>query len=385
MIQPKPFLDKLSLRFKKEGKEQRNDMSLKILEKGTPLPLPVEYKDIDACMQKWVEEELKIVYDGIKLPTFKLFANQRINEYAQTWRHLDENGNLLLNFKTITRENNPQKGENQGTYANIPGNRDYPMFLVPILQENQQIAYDMYSMKQPFCVNLEYSVSIVTNKYELLNIMNQMVHDRFKSITVYVFPNNHPMPLTLESVTDDSEYALDDRKYYSQTFKFKLKAYIIQESDFKVTKVPSRIGIKSVGDKNKRTNKDVSYDRTEIWDDSCYTQEEDSRYYYKKVKLTINFGVCDSNKTILENDFVLRNIETFNIYDFLIFVNGEKQNLENEVKIYKEDELLIKISKNDVLSDSKIILIGFDPNVIYDSEYDPESSLDEYKNDNKQY
>ena len=99
-----PFLDKLSLRFKKEGKEQRYDMSLKILEKGTPLPLPVEYKDIDACMQKWVEDELNIVYDGIKLPTFKLFANQRINEYAQTWKHLDENGNLLLNFKTITRE-----------------------------------------------------------------------------------------------------------------------------------------------------------------------------------------------------------------------------------------------------------------------------------------
>ena len=61
MIQPKPFLDKLHLRSKKEGNAQRFDMSLKILEKGTPLPLPVEYKDIDAAMQEWVDKELNIV------------------------------------------------------------------------------------------------------------------------------------------------------------------------------------------------------------------------------------------------------------------------------------------------------------------------------------
>ena len=379
MIQPKPFLDKLHLRSKKEGNAQRFDMSLKILDKGTPLPLPVEYKDIDAAMQEWVDKELNIVYEGEKLPTFKLFSNQRINEYAQTWEHVDKNGNLLLNFKTITRNNNPQKGENQGVYANIPGNRDYPMFLVPTLQENQQIAYDMYSMKQPFTVNMEYTINIVTNKYELLNKMNQMVHDKFKSLTVYIFPNNHPMPLTLESINDESEYGIDDRKYYSQTYQIKLKAYIIQEQDFKVTKLPSRLTIKTVGDKKKRSDKNISYERVEMWDDSCYTQEE-PRYFYKKIKLKINFGFCDSEKTILESDFVIRNIETFNIYDFKIFVNGEKQNLENEVKIEKNGELLIKISKDDVLRPSEIIIVGFDPSVIYYSYFDPESSLDENNN-----
>ena len=378
MIQPKPFLDKLNLRSEKEGKERRYDMSLKILEKGTPLPLPVEYKDIDACMQKWVEDELNIVYDGVKLPTFKLFANQRINEYAQTWKHLDENGNVLLNFKTITRENNPQKGENQGTYANIPGDRDYPMFLVPTLQENQQIAYDMYSMKQPFCVNLEYSISIVTNKYELLNIMNLAVHDRFKSINSYIYPNNHPMPLTLESVTDDSEYALDDRKYYSQTFKLKLKAYIIQEKDFKVTKLPSRIAIKSIGDKKKHYNKNVIYDDNGYWDE-CPSNNEQPRYYYKKIVLTVNFKRNETFEMIFDNDFILRNVETYNIYDFLIFLNDEKQDLTNEVKIYKEDKFLIKISKDNILNDSKIVIIGFDPNVVYDAEFNPESALDEQK------
>ena len=64
----------------------------------------------------------------------KLFSNQRINEYAQTWSHLDETGNLILNFKTVTRDNDP-KSENQGQWYNCPGDRDYPMFIVPTLQE----------------------------------------------------------------------------------------------------------------------------------------------------------------------------------------------------------------------------------------------------------
>ena len=383
MIQPKPFLDKLHLRSKKEGNAQRLDMSLKILEKGTPLPLPVEYKDIDAAMQEWVDKELELVYDGERLPTFKLFANQRLNEYSQTWEYVDKNGNLLMNFKTITRENNPQKGENQGSYANIPGNRDYPMFLVPTLEENQQIAYDMYSMKQPFCVNMEYTINLITNKYDLLNQMNQMVQEKFKSLYAYIYPNNHPMPLSLESINDESEYNLDDRKYYSQTFKLKLKAYIIQEKDFTVTKLPSRIAIKTIGDKKKHNVKNnVSFNVGDFWDDGCYSNSE-LKYYYKKIILTVDFNICEEQKILLNNNFTLRNIETYNIYDFLIFINGEKQNLENEINIEKNDEFLIKIAKNDVLQKSQIIIIGFDPTIIYDSNYNPESSLDENKNEYK--
>ena len=147
MIQPKPFLDKFKLRNKAKGVERRRNMSKIILEHAPNFPLSVEYKDIDEAFQKWVENDLDVEYDGKKIPTFKLFSNQRINEYAQSWKHLDEVGNLLMNFKTITRENNPKHGENQGGYYNIPGDRDYPMFMVPVLQENGQEAYDMYSMK----------------------------------------------------------------------------------------------------------------------------------------------------------------------------------------------------------------------------------------------
>ena len=374
MIQPKPFLDKLQLRSKKEGNERRLDMSLKILEKGTPLPLPVEYKDIDAAMQKWVEEQLHISYEGEKLPTFRLFSNQRLNEYAETWQHLDENGNLLMNFKTITRDNNPQKGENQGAYANIPGNRDYPMFLIPVLQDNQQVAYDMFSMKQPFCVNLEYTINIITNKFELLNGMNELVHSQFKSITAYIYPNHHPMPMTLESVSDESEYSLDDRKYYSQTFKIKVKAYIIREEDFKITKLPSRITTMSYGDMRKRKDKEIEKKET-----PCYVEVDNSPYFYKEVIIKINMGSCESQENIVNEEMIITDIEIDNIYDFLIFVNREKQDLSNEIHLYEDDKLLIKSTPNDIFKPMVITIKGYNPRIVYDASYDPESSLDEQK------
>ena len=56
-----------------------------------------------------------------------------------------------------------------------------------------------------------------------------------------------------------------------------------------------------------------------------------------------------------------------------------------KLKLKKGDELLIKISKNEVLERSQMIITGFDPTVKYDTYYDPESSLDENKDDYKHY
>ncbi len=374
-MQPKPFLHNLKLRQEQQGVDQRINSSLKILENGTPFPLPVEYKDIDAAMLKWVEEELNVVFEGKKLPTFKLFANQRINEYSQTWSHLDDKGNVLMNFKTITRDNNPQKGDNQGNFYNIPGDRDYPMFMVPVLQENQLIAYDMYSMKQPFCINMEYVINIVTNKYELINEMNLLVNDKFKSINTYIFPNNHPMPLTLENISDESEYSLDDRKYYSQTFRLKLKAYIIKEEDFKITHLPSRITIKTLGDKVKDKKDKITVEENEYFEDICDIRDEQEPYYYRLVTINVEIHYCNqSTNFIMDGDVIIKKVETNNIYDFSLKINGELQDLEDIVYIYDGDEIDLEIKKKDFTKESLFTLIGFDPNVILN---DPESSLDE--------
>ena len=95
--------------------------------KSTPKPLPVEYEDIDKAMFKWVDEKLQLVFDGKRIPTYKLFSNQKLSEYSQTWQNLDDTDNIVMNFKTLTRENNPLHGESQGGMYNIPGQRKYPL------------------------------------------------------------------------------------------------------------------------------------------------------------------------------------------------------------------------------------------------------------------
>ena len=428
LIQPKPYMDKIRLRRHAYGTERRRNMSKLILEKGTPLPKPIEYSDIDLEMFNWVDRTFKLTYDGVRLPTYKLYSTQRISEYAQSWNHQDEYGNIIMNFKTISRENNPQKGENQGISFNIPGHKDFAMFYVPVLQENGTEAYDKYTMKQPFSVNFIYSVSIVSNKMELVNKMNELMMYEFNAINVYVSPNGHPMPLTLEDVSDESEYTIDDRKYYSQTYKIKLKAYIIRREDYKVERVPSRIvmyssdydavGIVNKRGKNRRqedmvefiegvgdtyTGNKIEFIENELetdtecivpplsdntqrpneipeeddTNDECCQKPED-RYKYKTMKVVMKFDECTlelSFKT--EKDMVLETIETENVYDFRIYVNGEKMDLENDVRLIKDDEVTVRITRDDEFTGSELTLIGYDPNVKIDTQDVPETSLDE--------
>ena len=376
MIQPKPFLDKFKLRNKSFGVERRRNMSKLILDKAPNFPLTVEYKDIDEAFKNWVENDLDISFDGKRLPTFRLFSNQRINEYAQNWKHLDETGNLLMNFKTITRENNPKHGENQGSSYNIPGNRKYPMFMVPVLQENGQQAYDMYSMRQPFCVDMVYTVNLITNKYELVNKMNQLVIDRFKSINCYISPNNHYMPMILDNISDESEYNIDDRKYYSQSYTIKIKAYIITEEDFEVTKLPSRVIVRMLGDKNKVKSK-VSFEE-EYFEDECKKRFVEDPFYNKKLTLIINYDICEKKvKFDADFDMVITSFETTNVYDFIVCVNGEKQNIENDIRIFSGDEVEVVISKDDITKSSEIKMIGNDLETVIDKRFNPESSLDD--------
>jgi hypothetical protein len=422
---PKEYRDKLRLRRHAIGVERRRNMSKIILEKGTPLPKSVDYADIDQEMFNWVDKRLNLSYDGTRLPTYKLYSTQRISEYMQSWDQTDDYGNIIMNFKTITRENNPQKGEITNGYFNIPGHKDFAMFYVPVLQENGTEAYDKYTMKQPFGVNFIYSISIITNKMELLNEMNEKMHYEFNAISCYIFPNGHPMSMTLQDVSDDSEYTIDDRKYYSQTFKVLLKGYIIRKEDFKVERIPSRFVITSFDSdasgiiqrrgKNRKEDEKVKFfeetrddketrgfvlsglesdEKCEVYPahdlekpseiidevddaDAC-CDEEGYGFRHKVMRVVMNFGECDAELSFeMDKEMVLETVETDNIHDFKIFINGELMNLDNEIRFLKDDEITVKISREDPHSPSELVLVGYDPDVVFDNKYLAETSLDE--------
>ena len=383
-IQPKPYFDKIRLKNNTIGNARRLGMTYMMLENAPNFPLSVEYDDIDKEMLKWVENELDITFEGVRLPTFKLYSNQRIGEYSQSWEHLDSHGNLIMNFKTLTRENNPKQGKSQGEYFNIPGNRDYPMFIVPTLQKNGTEAYDLYTMKQPLSVDFMYTVGIITNKYELINQMNMLVLDRFKALEVYISPNNHPMPLKLDGVSDESEYALDDRKYYSQTYTINLKAYIIRKEDYKVERIPSRTIVMMEGDiessKRKRYKKSiVSVIEDENETNKCI-EEEDDGFYFKPIEVKVDIPMCDSKaEFIFDTNFQIEDIELKNVCKLDVFINGELIDFNDEdtdARWVEGDEIKVSICRNDLFKDSSIIFKGYDFLTKYRRDYDVESELD---------
>ena len=423
LIQPKPYLDNIKLRHHAFGVERRRNMSKLILEHGTPFPKPIEYSDIDNTFYEWVKENIRVVYDGKRLPIYKLYSTQRLSEYLQTWNEQDDTGNPIINFLTITRENNPQKGENQGNYFNIPGHKDFAMFFVPVLQENGTEAFDKYTMKQPFQVNFLYSVSIISNKMEIVNEVNELMHYEFSAIDCYISPNEHPMSMTLEDVSDNSEYTIDDRKYYSQTYKIKVRGYIIRKEDYKVERIPSRMilpwrdsdatGIIHRRGKNRREEDKVTfmeYDPIEYQkfkidslvdddencpipdmvsdampsevfepsddaDDCCEPQP--NRYYNKIMKVIMNFDCVLELEFEIDKDMVLETVETKNVYDFKVLVNDELMNLDNDVKFFNGDKIKVRISRKDLEKASELTLVGYDPNVAIDTEKAYETVLDE--------
>ena len=417
-------MDKLRLRRVSNGGERRRNISLRILEKGTPLPKPIEYADIDNAMFEWVDKKFDLTCNGKKLPTYKLYSTQRLSEYAQSWSNLDESGSLILNFKTITREMNPQKGMSQGGYFNIPGHKDFAVFYVPILQENGTEAFDRYTIKQPFAVSLIYTVSIITNKVELLNEMNQLMNYEFNAINAFLYPNEHPMSMKLDSVSDDSEYSIEDRKYYAQSYKITVNGYIIRKEDFSVERIPSRFVMAmkdSVGNeyrrgKNRKLSERVTFMEdlpntskakkftlsTMAGDSDCETFpfgndkmrpqeivpiedadtscciEEGDKYYNKVVKILIDFDECLTEiKFAIDKDIVINSVEVENVHDFRILINQEVVSLDDEIKMYAEDEITVKISRKDMFATSSLTLVGYDPNVAIDSSDLKESSLDE--------
>lgn len=423
LIQPKPYLDKFKHRHQAYGVERRRNMSKIILENQTYFPKPIEYSDIDQEMFNWVDKKIDIAYDGLRLPTYKLYSTQRLSEYTQTWSQTDDLGNVIMNFKTITRENNPQKGDINNGYFNIPGHKDFAMFYVPVMQENGTEAYDKYTMKQPFGVNFMYSISIITNKMEVLNEMNEKMHYEFNAINCYIAPNGHPMSMTLEDVSDDSEYTIDDRKYYSQTYKVKVRGYIIRKEDYSVERIPSRFvigtrdsdatGIVNKRGKNRDKENQVSFFKpdeefnegfkleTMKNEDRCYVtiiedyekpsafidepdantdccEEGLSRYMYKTVKVIMGFDECTLELSFeMDKKMVVETFETKNVHDFRIFINDELMNIDNGITILKGDNVKVKISREDLHSESEFTIVGYDPESVIDRTFISETSLDE--------
>ena len=338
------YRNHIQLKEESVGNERRIEMLSDILQDGTFLPKTVEYKDIDEAFKKWVEEKLYITAEGKEVPTMVLYSNQRFSEYTQSWEFTDANKNLILNFKTVSRENNPQYGSIHNRLWNIPGERFYLMKRRKVLDDNGTESFLDLRMKQPMAIDLSYKVTIFCTKYQLINDFNTLVNSLFDARQEYIWPNNHPMPMTLEGIQDESNYQIDDRQFYGQSYNIKVMAYIITEEDYRVEQIPlkkklinnSMISIK------RKAEVEIDEDSHELivsFPSGC-----------KKAKFTIDcnyeterieFVNIKFNKKIDFNEEVPIEKVT---YEYQIFVNGNE--MVGDKFIFKEnDEIELKIKK----------------------------------------
>jgi hypothetical protein len=308
--------------------ERKKELTKKIVQHSDYLPKTISYEDIDRAFKEWVENEIVIIQDCIKLPTMVLYSNQRFSEYLQTWKYTDENNNVRLNFKTVTRETNPIHGTIVGQSYNIPGNRFYNFKSIQAIDENGKKYRIDYKMRQPTAVDLTYKVSIMTNRYTSLNEFNETIHKLFNAIQSYICVNGHFMHITLENISDESEYNIEDRQFFSQNFLAKVKGYILKEDDFKVEENPIASIICFEGDNAKRRKPTIELSEY----DPCFIQEE--QYYFKPIDIDVDLSFCypykGKTKFTIDEDFVLTE-----------FVLKEPNNIvADEIKLYINDELI---------------------------------------------
>lgn len=344
----------LKLNNKSSGLKRRANLNKEIVKNSTPIPLPLEYEDIDKEFKKWVDEELYIVFEGKNLPTFSLFSNQRFSEFLQSWDKVDEKRNLIMNFKTVTRENNPKEGSLLGNTKNIPG--DYQILLkrVNAVDENGREYSIDYKMKQPFTIDLKYTIGLVTNKYELLNNFNQIVNEKFKAINCYIRPNGHFVPMKLTDVSDESEYNINNRTYYSQNYSITVMAYIIPKDSYTVEELPI---VRFMGFENDNINKPYA----EIEEIPCGFEPK-KKFEYNKVNLNVVFNECiNSYKFKLDTNIKVDEIVLENIRYYRLFINDvEVKNFEN-LFLRNEDNIAIKgVVKLKKFEKSVISFKGFD-------------------------
>jgi hypothetical protein len=349
------YRNHIQLKEESVGNERRIEMLSDILQNGTFLPKTVEYKDIDEAFKKWVEEKLYITAEGKEVPTMVLYSNQRFSEYTQSWEFTDANKNLILNFKTVSRENNPQYGSIHNRLWNIPGERFYLMKRCKVLDDNGTESFLDLKMKQPMAIDLSYKVTIFCTKYQLINDFNTLVNGLFDARQEYIWPNNHPMPMTLDGIQDESNYQIDDRQFYGQSYNIKVMAYIITEEDYRVEQIPLKKKMFNGPIVKTKTKADIEIDEEEhelviTFPSGC-----------NKAKFTIDcdfetekqdmVNIKSNNIKKIENNTI---IEEFK-YSYTLVVNGFE--IIGNKYIFKEnDEIEIKIKK---INEKEVAMIKF--------------------------
>jgi hypothetical protein len=332
MSLPKKFLKNININPPKQGFERRQEWLDGIADPGTYLPKGISHEDMDKTFNEFVENDLEISIDGVKVPVY-LIGIQRWAEFVKDWTNVNEWKNVKIPFVTITRKPDAQHGENQSGLWNIPGTPTFTYMKVPTFNDGNK-GFDVYKIPQPIPVDLTYEVRFFCSKMRDLNLLNRKVMRTFKSLQAYIKVNGHPMPLLLESVGDESQIEdFESKRFYVQLYEIKLQGYLLCEEDFEVIPAINRtMSLLEVEEKIYKVQmfKKISPD-------------------YRSITLNFVFRPNKNNiKLLVPESATYNSVSTNNVDNYTFTVNGNTVtppfaiNTNDELGIY-----IIRTTNND--------------------------------------
>ena len=340
MAVPKNFKTNININPTKIGFEKREEILHGIEDKGTFLPRGVNGEDMDETFIEFIKNKLKVSFDGAEVPVLFLTI-QRWMEYTKTWEFTDKYKDVKFPFISIVRKPDIQIGLNQAGLWNIPGNRTYTYMKVPTW-DGVRKGIDLYKVQQPTSVDITYEVRLFTERMKDLNEFNSKVQRAFQSRQAYINVKGHPMPVLLESISDESNIEdFETRRFYIQLFEMRLMGYLLAEEEFEIVPTANRTFLSMELDVNKVFH-NVIFEPIINGNTIDYTV-----VFKPRSSLQFNF-IAQYN--LIFNQLI--NIE--NINNIIIQINGivifSGLVMTNSITLNSGDNVQIKISKNNMVS-----------------------------------
>jgi len=240
MALPKKIKNYLPLTPEKVGRERRQQMLDDITDHGTFLPKGVLHADLDRGMLDFVKDSLQLVVDEKTVSTIdKIITNQNWSQFVESWNFQDLDSNVSLPFIATVRMPEVKYGTFQGGAANIPNRRQFFYYTVPTW-DGQRKGADVYKIPQPIPVDITFNIKLFCNRMRELNEFNKIVMQTFTSKQAYTQIKGHYIPITLDSVSDESAKELEKRKYYIANYTFVMKGLLIDEEEFQISPAITR-------------------------------------------------------------------------------------------------------------------------------------------------
>ena len=324
------------------GAEQRQGYLDDIDHKGTFLPRSIYYEDIDKTFIEFVDEILEIEIDGEKVPVIFLTI-QKWAEFSKTWELSDKFKNIKLPFITIVRQPDIQVGKNQNGLWNIPGHKLYTYLKVPN-KDGGRMGMDTYKIPQPTSVDITYEVRLFCNRMKDLNLFNRTAQLTFQSRQFYVKVNEHPMPIHLETIDDESQVDdFDSRRFYVQNFEMKVLGYILNEQDFEFIPTVNRALIFTEIIDNILKPKVVIKSLNDV-DEICYNVIVKPDHFGQEFRIDAGYDILFKSLDIIYN---VTNVE--------MAINGIQQTIPFTIK---SNETLTLLIERDETKEAKLLLRG---------------------------